>query len=299
MLKTSETLTFPKKTVAKWLFGLVLLLIVSFVWLWWHFDYQNPTHVFWSMINNNLSLASITKYDSQSQQGILSKQYTLIQFGALDASHTVSTVSQTGDLVSSETIGTASNDYSRYRSIKATQKSAAGKAAKASKIVGIWGKTPNASSSQPASAQYFQQSILGVVPFGNFNESQRSELIKQIRSSNLYSLSQTKTVKVNGRAAFVYEVSVNPEALVNVLVLYAKDIGLGNVGLDPTQYIGSPAIKTEFTVDKLSDQLIKVRYPSNNQSEVYYSQGLEQPIMIPAKTVPISELQHMITQSLK
>ena len=299
MPKTQEMLTINKRTATKWFVGVLVLIIFGFGWMWWRANYQNTTRVFWDMIDNNLSLASVTKHNYQSQQGSSTDQYTQVQFGKLSASHGLSTVKQQGNSVSSETIGTKYNDYSRYLSIQTAQKTSAGKSVDTSKFTGIWGKTTDAPKGQVASVQYYQQSVLGVVPHGSFTREQRRSLIEVIQNNKTYELGNVKSEKQGKRAVYVYDVKISPQGLITMLAQYAKELGLGDIGLNPKQYVGSPAVKTKFTVDKLSHQLLKVKYESNNQEETYSSVGLEQTVLLPVKTIPIAELQNKVVQSLK
>src|SRR3989338_1688200 len=111
MPKTQEMLTINKRTATKWFVGVLVLIIFGFGWMWWRANYQ-------------------------SQQGSSTDQYTQVQFGKLSASHGLSTVKQQGNSVSSETIGTKYNDYSRYLSIQTAQKTSAGKSVDTSKFTG-------------------------------------------------------------------------------------------------------------------------------------------------------------------
>jgi len=279
--------------------SLAALLVIILGGWWWHIAHQSSTQVFWDMMNNNLVTASVTKHDVQTTQGTSTNQYTQLQFGMLNAAHGLSTVKQQATTVVSETIGTSKNDYSRYLSIKTSQKTTSGKTVDASKFTGIWGKTSSPPAGQPASVQYFQQGVLGVVPFGNFTSSQRHNLIKLMQSDKTYSLGTINSTTDNGQAVYVYMVNISPAGLISVLQQYAKDLGLGDIGLDPSQYAGSATVEAQFTVAKLSHQLMKVHYVSNNQDETYTSQGLEQPVTLPAKTIPIADLQNRVEQSLQ
>jgi len=299
MPKDNETLTINKRTATVWFSVLGLIIAIGLGWFWWHNVYQDSTRVFWSMMDNNLSMASVVKHNAVSQQGTSTDQYTQMQFGPLSASHGLSNVKQQDNTVSSETIGTMENDFSRYINIKTNQKTSKGKAVDASSFMGIWGKTVTAPKGQRASVQYFQQSVLGIVAFGNFNGEQRTKLIGFLRSDNTYNLGQVKSAKFNGRAVYVYDVDISPQNLISFLKQYTKELGLGDIGLNPSQYAGSPIVKTQFTVDKLSHQLIKVHYISNNQDETYSSMGLEQPIILPTKTISINDLQNKVVESLK
>jgi len=279
--------------------AVVVVVCIVLIGLWWWASHPSTTKTFWDSMDNNLATASVTKHDVQSQQGDTTNQYTQMEFGVMNASHALSTVTQQGNTVTSETIGSPRNDYSRYVSIKTTQKSLGGQNIKSDKFLGIWGKSPDAPANVPASVQYFQQSVLGIVPFGNFTAQQRHDLIKLMQDNKTYSLGPVENSKLNGRGVYIYAVNINPQSLIELLQQYAKDLGLGNIGLDPSQYAGSPPIRTQFTIDKLSRNLVKVHYSADSQDETYSSQGLEQPITLPVKAIPIDQLQNKVVQSLK
>lgn len=262
---------------------------------------MSPNHVFWGMIDNNLASDSVTRHVAQDQNGQKLDQYIQIQFGAQSASHSLVTVKQTGDggenEVKSETIGTPKTDYSRYTSIKTTQKNAQGKPIDTSKVINVWAKTDDS----PASAQYFQQSAFGIVPYANLNSQQRHELVKMMREKNVYDISgeQPKSSQENGRPVYVYKVSIKPKAYVEMIQKFTKYLGLSGAGLDPSQYEASPMLKAEFTVYKMSRQLTKIRYVDSAQEETYNAQGLEQPVALPSKSIKITDLQQRIQQSMQ
>jgi hypothetical protein len=297
MPKAEESISIDKKAAIRWLLILVIAAIVGGGWLWWNKVYTSSDNVFWGMMSDNLSTESITRHINQTAAGQTTDQYIQVQLGSVTAARNIVTISQNSGsnkaVVKSETIGTPTNDYSRYVSIKTDQKNAQGKPLNTAQIIGLWGKTPDAKNGQRPSVQYLQQSLLGLVPFANLASGPRTSLIRLIRDSNVYTIDSTpaKSAKQAKRPVFIYSVSINPKAYISMLQQFVKDIGLGDIGLDPSQYNGSQPLKAEFTVDKVSRQLVKVAYPGSGESQTYSAQGLEQPITVPTQTIPISELQ--------
>ncbi|MGZ6005587.1 MAG: hypothetical protein ACXWLH_05585 [Candidatus Saccharimonadales bacterium] len=288
------------RAISRLLILIAGIILVASSWFWWHNVQMSANNVFWGMIDNNLSTSGVTRHIVQSTTDKSLDQYIREQFGALNASESLITLKQTDSSgqssVQTDTIGTVDNDYSKYISISTPEKSAKGQPIETSNVVGIWGKSADTQQGQKSVAKYFQQSILTIIPFGNFNQEQRQNLIDQMHSHNIYdfSVANAKSQKMNGRAVFVYQVDIAPASYVQLMQQYVKYLGLGDIGLDPSTYAGSPALKAEITVDKLSRQLVKISYPGSGQSETLVDQNLDQPIVLPTKTIPISELQAKI-----
>lgn len=306
MSKTGKLKKVVKQSTAAQRITLVAVLIfVVFGGVWCRNVYLSPKNVFWGMIDNNLATESITRHVVQEQGGQTLDQYMQLQFGSSNSAHNLISVKQSGETgeneVKSETIGTPKNDYSRYVSIKTPQKTAGGQPIDTSKLVNVWAKTDDSKAGQPSSAQYFQQSILGIVPYANLNYQQRHELIKLMQDKKAYDLSnwQPKREKLNGKSVYVYTVNISPKAYIEMLQKFTKYMGLSDVGLDPTQYEGAAPLKVEMTVGKLSRQLLRIKYVDGGQEENYTSQGLEQAVTLPNKTIPISELQDRIQKSMQ
>jgi len=284
---------------------IVVILLMLSGWIWCHYVYMSPKQVFWGMIDNNLATESVTRHVVQEEGGQTLDQTMQLQFGASNSAHNLINVKQAGDTgeneVKSETIGTPKNDFSRYVSIKTGQKTTDGKPIDTSSITNVWAKTDDSKDGQPSSAQYFQQSVLGIVPYANLSYQQRQELIKLMKDKKAYDFSseQTKTEKRNGQAVYVYTVSINPKPYIEMLQKFSKFMGLGGEGLDPSQYEGAPPLKVEMTVGKASRQLLKIKYVDGGQEETYSSQGLEQAGSLPNKTIPLSELQDRIQKSMQ
>ncbi len=298
----SETLAINKNSLIRILTLVAVLIFVLSGWFWWHNVYMSPDNVFWDMINNNLATTSVTKHVLQTNQAQSLDQYIQLQFGATNSVHSLVTLKQgqgsATATIKSETIGTPKTDYNRYVSIDSQQTNSKGLPINSSNVVGVWAKADSNPYNGP---QYFRQGLFDIMPFANLDSAARKQIIQLIRDKKVYNISATpaKTSRINGRQVFVYSASVNPAAYVEVIVQIAKSIGLGDIGLDATQYQNSPNLNLQIYVDKLSRQLIKISYPSTGQEETYSSQGLENPIIEPTNTISVTELQNRIQQNLK
>lgn len=289
--------TYKTTIITSVLALIILLLGISY---WWTNIYTDSNNVFWGMINTNLTTNSVTRHVVLNQNGRDVDQLIRLQFGAQDASESRVTLKQKDSngtsVIKSETIGTPNNDFSRYIFISTSQKSQAGKPLDTSKVIGYWGKSTDPPAGKNPAVQYYPQSILTIIPYGNFNQKQRQEMVNQMHTQNVYDLSggSVKSDKQNGRAVYVYQLKVNPSAYVQLMQTYTKLLGLGDIGLDPANYAGSPPLSTEITVDKLSRQITKISYSASGQSETIVDQNIFQPVKLPTQTIPIVELQKRI-----
>jgi hypothetical protein len=273
-----------------WLVGLIILVLGG--WLWWDKVYNNPDHVFWSMINNSLVTNSVTRITRQSSDGQSQDQYTRILFGSQNASRTLGIRQQdqgnTHNTVVQEVIGTPTTDYVGFPTVKTSSSGP-----DYSSIRGVWGK----SNGQSSDAQNFKQAIFGTVPFAPLNPSQRAALINEMKVKNVYAGNFIKAAKQkqNGRSVFVYSLNINPTPYFETMQQFGKILGLGQVsGLDPAQYAGVGPLSVQFTVDVLSRQLTKIHYTTTEQDETYTSYGITAPIELPARTIPLNELQKRV-----
>ena len=304
MAKSAHS-AFVKKSPITWLVAAAAVILIVSVWVWWNSVYMSPRRIFWGMMANNLATESVTRHIKQEGNGQTLDQYIQLQFGALNASRSLIVAKQPEQNgkseVTSETIGTTKNDYSQYIDIKTSQRNAQGKPVDTSKVVRIWGKTDKPKAGQQALTQYFQQSVLGIVPFANLTSSERQKLLQLLQEKNVYDISrqQPKTNKLHGRAVYIYTVSINPKAYIEMLLAFTKALGIDIPNLDPSAYESSQPLKAKFTIDKLSRQLRKVSYSEGGQEEEFSAHGLEQPIALPTKTIPIGELQNRVRQSLE
>jgi hypothetical protein len=276
-----------------------VIILLTGVWLWWHNIFTNPDQVFWKMMGNNLSTVSVTKHVVEDSEGQKIDQYSQLKFGSQNAARNLVTITQTTDagksMVKSESIGTLSNDYSRYITIDSSEKTAAGQPYDFSKVTGVWGKS--ADNQDSTQTVYFRQAALNsVVPFGWLDPGARSSLLDQMKTKRIYNLSgNTQKKKENGKLVYVYTVDINAQAYIAMLQEYVNKLGL-DVGqaLDPSAYEGIAPIRVDFTVDPYSRQLKKIHYEASNRDEEFMSYGLSDPIAIPGQTIPIEELQNKL-----
>jgi len=299
--KQHSGLTQRQTTALLTIVGIIVLIVAG--WLWWQNVYSTPERVFWSMVNNNLVTTGITKHSTQSgqQAPTTTDQYTRLTFGSQNTVRSIVTLTQDDgtnkSVVKTETIGTPDNDFARYLSINTTQKSSEGKLLDFTKIQGIWGKSPDPVAGQPSTASYLRQAVLGLVPFGYLDSENRASIVSYMQNNQVYKpdFSHVQKTTKNGKAVYIYAVEVQPKAYANLLVMMNKAMGLGAIdGLDPSAYESSPPIKTQFTVDKNSRQLVSISYVGSGQEEAYSDYGLSLPLILPTQTIPIAELQKRI-----
>ncbi len=304
--QVSDTVTINKKAAMRMISLAIVAIVTILVWFLWHSVYMSPTRVFWDMIDNNLSTPGVTRHVSQKSGSQSLDQYLRIAFGSkivVDERDELRQ-NQTGgqSSVISESIGTKDNDYNRYVSIDSLRKNSSGGKIDTSQITGVWGKTDDPTPGQTPKGIFLKQSLIKfITPFANLNQVQRQSIIQQMKDSKVYDIStgNTTSEKVNGRSVYVYDVGVNPQAYVEMMVKILHYIGIGDIGLNSAQYAGAPTLHAKFAVDKLSRQLVKINFVSSGQEEVYVSQGLETPIDIPSNTIPLSQLQLRIQNTLK
>lgn len=275
-----------------WL-GLSAAIAVILIVFWGVSAYSSPENVFWGMIDNNLSVSGVQRRVTQTNESGELRQNTVLRFGAVNGAHGLVTLTQKDQgqsaTVKTESIGTSSADYSRYVAIEASQKNAQNQSVDFKAVTGVWGKS--AGEQVP---QFYSQTALGLVPFANLNFADRRQIIKSIKQKNVYRVNYAlvKEKRINGQQSYIYTVNLDPYAYAQILERLAKASGLAALeGLNPSQYKNSQLVRLTLVVAKNSRQLIEISYNNNSQKEEYSGYGLTKNISLPAKTIPVAELQ--------
>lgn len=278
-----------------------LLLAVAFIALfavWYKNIYSDPRSVFNAMIENSLRTSSVTKRIVQGDESQALDQKVRLQIGEMHLVQGLTELSQTGVAsaqVTTESIGTPTSDFVRYRSINTDQKSAAGGELDFSNVIGVWGKTE---AEGETTGELYNESTLGVIPIGNLSAEDRQKLMNLITATDVYKVeyANVKRVSANGRPAYEYTVKVLPVAYVTLLKNYAQMVGLTQLqDIDPARYENSNAIEFTVTVDIMTRRLATTTY-QNGRQENYISYGGTTRVAVPKETIPVEELQQRIQE---
>ena len=260
------------------------MLIVSGS-LWWTKVYQNPQRVFEAMLANNLTTTSVTKtIDVSGEQNTLS-QTVRLQLGAINAADWRVTTKQGNVSATTQSIGTPKADYVRYTKIGGVDRQ------RAAKILNVWGKN--------GSASLFSQALLDVnyapvPPLGVVSPVERQDMLRFMKDQQIFTpdYSSVKSVVVNGRKAYEYQVSVAQAPYVRLMQAFETDLGLTALqDLSATQYQNEPAQVLTIDVDKLAHTMLRLKYKAAGYTATYQDYGVTQSITIPNKTIPLDQLK--------
>lgn len=254
--------------------------------LWWNCVYHNPTNVFWGMINGSLRTSGVTRTVSESSGGQKIEQLQQVQLGGTNRVRTLTTLSQSGSKVVTETLSTPGTDYVRYDSFKTTQKSQNGKPLDFKGVTGVWAK------SSPGAQ--FGRTVFGLVPMAAVSSENRQKLVEQIKNSSVFTgdIKNAKSATVAGHKVYVYDLKLQPVAYVAYLKSLSADLGLRDFdNVDPGQYSGASAQALRLAVDMNSRQVVQAEYVAARRTETYSSYGVKIASGLPAKTIPDKELQ--------
>jgi len=285
-----------------YILGALLLLVAG--GLWWNKVATDPQQVFSAMIAQSLQTSGVTLESAQTVNGTNAKQTVQYALGAQNMSHSITTLTQPGTVVTDEMIGTPGTDYTRYDSIQTTQKTQSGKALNPSKVIGVWAKSPTTGAGSNAS---LSQAILGtslplggiVVPMGTLTPAQRATLLQEIKTDKVYQASyknvQRKTVA--GRLLYTYDVTIPPIGYVKLLRNFSHDIGLHDLDqVNPDSYKGQPDLHLRLTVDVRASHLAQVSLTQGQYSQSYT--GYDEPVQVavPKKAISVAQLQQLLQQ---
>lgn len=284
----------------------IIVLIAAILWivfgiLWWTEVYASPSRIFSDMLENNLDAKSVTKHESSSQQGAVVNQSIELQFGKQEASRWLATIKQSdGTTIKTDSIGTPTAGYVRYISIQTKRKTKNGQPYNFKPVLNVWGKSDKTKTSLDV---LFAQSILNddqnapLPPIGNLTDNQRNSLLGFINANHIFAANYGKVQRkaIDGQQVYVYPVTVKLEAYAEMLQKFAKNMGLDYFdNLNPSTYKDSPPADIDLAVDTSSRQLVQVTYKAGNYTETYTDWNSGQPIQIPGKTIPVSQLEQRL-----
>lgn len=290
--KTNQVSFFGQKIQIGYLIAAVVLVVVIAAWIFWVKVYDNSTKVFNGMLERSLTTSSFSKAVTQQSSGEIIKQYVTLEMGSYNRSRTIINVEQGSDnIVQTESIGTPSSDYARYREVKTSQIGANGKPISFNSVIGIWGKS-SPQNGQTTTGTLFNQSILNVVPIANLTAAQREQIMHMISSTHVYQIvGSPKKNPASDRPQYIYDLKVNTPAFINMIRQFGDDVGLSQLGnVDGSSFTSSVA-EFHVTVDVLSRQLISDNEVGSGRTENFSGYGANTNISIPTNSIPISQLE--------
>lgn len=271
--------------------------------------YLNPKRVFWSMLDNSLSTQGVTVEMLQQSGSDQLKQYTQMELGATDKAHALTILRQGTSEVRTEIIGTQNADYTRYLSIKTSQKGANGKPLDFSKVLKVWAKSDDSqqTTTQSGGHQQFAQAVLGIglpvgsvpVPIGAVTSSQRQSLVGGIKGDGMYNVSfkdgDVKKERKNGRLLYTYSAKIQTILYVRYMKEFAKDLGFHELdSVDPNTYQSAAPLNVKLTVDAHSRQLVGVD-TGQGYTQTYSGYGLPLQVGVPGHPISSAELQRRLS----
>ncbi len=261
------------------------------------------------MLDNSLATTGVTMQMTQSSGSDQLKQYTQMELGTVRKAHALTILKQSSTEVKTEIIGTPSSDYTRYRSIKTDQKNKDGKLLDFSKVLGVWSKSDDVqqTATQSSGHQLFAQVVLGIglpvgsvpVPIGAITDAQRDNLVRGIKSDNMYDVSfkgsAVKKERKNGHLQYTYSVKIQTILYVRYMKEFAKDLGFHELdSVDPNTYQSAAPLNVKLTVDAYSRQLVAVD-TGQGYTQTYGGYGLPLRVAIPTHAITSKELQDRLS----
>ncbi len=278
-----------------------VLLLSASGWYWWQKVYTSPHDVFWSMINQSLSSASVTRSSSDPSQVRTMNLTNRMQFNDDLRVLTKTELIQSGSTVTTESLLTPTENYVRYVSVNKTEVpegEIAEEVPDFSTVVGQWARIDNQGDTSGNQSQ-LMESYFGPVLLGNFTGTQRRALVRMLQDNKAYEVDydSTKRIKEDGRDRLVYNAKLHPKGYVTTIIEYYKYLGLNNQYLDPGQYENAQPVDVEITVDLHSRQMTKFMYAGEGaRGEHFSGYGRQAPIAIPKDSISGEDLQNRLNE---
>lgn len=268
--------------------------------VWFNKIYTSPEHVFWSMVDNNLSVNSVTKETTQQGTGISKNELTQLSFNqGVNVRDVREVKSGTGSATSSikiESIGTPTDTYQHYVFIDQPVKSGQAKP-DYSKVYPLWIKN-SGPTSKIGDTQLLNSAVFSAFFFGNLSSSQRADVTKHLQDAYKVNFGSVEQHRENGRKTYTYTVTLALRDYAKAAQAYAKALKLPNAAqINPNNYKATDELELNVTVDVLSRQIREIVYQTSSQTEKYSSYGVIAHFSPPAHTVSYNDLQKAVTEA--
>lgn len=284
-------------TPLKSIIYIAVILFIAAGWMWWSKVYNGENHIFWDMVNNNLTTSSFTQTSVQDDGNQKVEQVTQTQLTPTRLSNSKTNISQIGASVTTESIGTPTVDYVRYTAISTSQKNSAGQPMDFSAIKNVWGKT-TVQDAITTNGQLYTQSVMSVVPMGNLSKVERAALVSTMKRTSVYTPTLTKTTQNGLRKTYTFSVVVKASSYIAALQQFGKDYGLNQLdSIDPSQYESASDVTVTMEIDGWSHQLKQISYGDGARIENFSAFGSQKLLNTPPAdkdTISVDELQYRL-----
>jgi hypothetical protein len=272
--------------------AVLAILIVAFFGIAQSND--SARNVFWGAVNNSMAATALTISTTASTSGTTENILNQIDFGQHPSTLTLTTLSNGTAKAKTETLTTPKAEYVRYDSI---HKVIHGKSVNFSHVIGVWAKTTSFTGSviPPTFPQVLLDQLLPL-PMGNLTPGERTDFLQQMQDAQIYTVnfSSAKKTTYQGRAAYVYAVSIQPVLYLQLIKSYAPDVDMRQDDqLNPNSYGGESNVSATWTIDAKAKELVKVDYGSGH-TQTYGGWNVPITTPTPTHTVSASELQHRL-----
>lgn len=299
--KQEQALRKQQMSLARVTFIAGLVIFVGAGFIWFNKVYSNANNVFWGMVDSSFSSygRSSTVKQSNGGQNIEQEQTTRLQLGAQNVAMSESRLIQNGGtdnevIVTTQSIGTPTKNFTRYSEIDIRQKLADGSMPDFSKIENTWASEEILAPGNSSFVQAIYGS-LGHIPVGNLSAKSRQELVDYIKKNKVYDIKSFNKESRNNRSVYVYEAEVNMAKYVTMLKMFDAAIGLEELkGVEPKQFENQEPIQVTLAVDILNRDLVEFSYKGAAQSEKLGSYGAVRSVGLPGETISSQELQQTL-----
>lgn len=288
-------------TSTKFLASLLVILGLGGFGYSGYYYYQNVftdyDRVFYSMIDKSLNTSSVYRTTLQTDlNNRKENQNVQIVFSPEPRVHSTTQLEQIAgqsrakSIVGTETYGDKETDYVQYTNI--TIPGNDGQNTDYSKLLNTWAKRSGTDEMGQKQAQFMNDAAFTFIPFGNFPDDKRAELIALMKEKKVYDLLQPNINYDDSRPVMTVVASINPRKFVEVMVEYQKLTGIGNLDqLNPLDYEDRNVFGIELHIDVISRHLKKITFPEGDRVESFYGYGAVKEVEFPKQTISVEELQ--------
>lgn len=290
MTVRKQTKPTDQLVVASWMLVAASAVIFAFAWWYWMVNVAHSPHrLLWTAFDQALSTQGVTTYVSNEVGGQTFRQDTSVRTGVdLQSRSIVKVQADAGSIVESETLGTRSASYIRYRQL-------AGPSGDLNPDVkDRWARIEEENA---AADQLLTDGLSStIVMVGNLPRDKRTSLISKLRDTQAIRLTRivSEGAVVDGRKVDVFGIEIDPVLYFDAMKAYFAALGLNaaSEAIDIRQ-AGTELITAEVAIHAPSGQFVKLGIPTIDATNAvhYVNWGASLRFEVPEQQLSYGDLQ--------
>ncbi len=284
--------------LTKVIFGLALILAIATFFIWYNWLYMNDDRRFWKAIDNSMSTPSVVRTITEGGSGNEIVQDFRFHYSPIRVVENKVVFTQKSATTESsvETQGIVfypQEQYLKYNAFSSTEEGVT------KNIDTLLNKWANQTSEGDEAEQTYENDMITLAIFGNYDVNYRKSAIEALKSQNVYGDNiQAEESVVDGEKILNYNLTIKLKPYIVQLGEALKRANFNDFPpLDPANYRDDSVISATISVRKRDSSIVNISF--SGRQENYKNYGVVKEVTRPTAELTVPELQQKVTELLQ